>query len=156
MSHICVTCWVYFICATSAMCGSTSYVRHLSCVGLLHMCDICHVWVYFICATSAMCGSTSYVWYLSLHGTHMKEMRHVGSTSYVWHDMWVWSRPHMSCHTYEVDPTCLISFICVTEAWSLSIVSGGGEVCNAYTSLLVNLWDPKHVLRYLYEYCLVD
>jgi len=38
----------------------------------------------------------------------------------------------------------------------VSIVSGGGEVCIAYTSVLVNLLDPKHVLGYLYEYCLVD
>jgi len=38
----------------------------------------------------------------------------------------------------------------------VSIVSGGGEVCIAYTSVLVNLWDPKHVLGYLYEYCSVD
>jgi len=30
----------------------------------------------------------------------------------------------------------------------VSIVSGGGEVCIAYTSVLVNLWDPKHVLGY--------
>jgi len=34
----------------------------------------------------------------------------------------------------------------------VSIVSGGGEVCIAYTSVLVNLWDSKHVLGYLYEY----
>jgi len=38
----------------------------------------------------------------------------------------------------------------------VSIVSGGGEVCMAYTSVLVNLLDPKHVLRYVYEYCSVD
>jgi len=25
----------------------------------------------------------------------------------------------------------------------VSIVFGGGEVCVAYTSVLVNLWDPK-------------
>jgi len=35
----------------------------------------------------------------------------------------------------------------------VSIVFEGGEVCIAYTSVLVNLWDPKHVLGYLYEYC---
>ena len=33
----------------------------------------------------------------------------------------------------------------------VSIVPGGGEVCIAYTSVLVNLWNPKHVLGYLYE-----
>jgi len=38
----------------------------------------------------------------------------------------------------------------------VSIVFGRGEVCIAYTSVLVNLLDPKHVLRYLYEYCSVD
>ena len=38
----------------------------------------------------------------------------------------------------------------------VSIGTGGGEVCIAYTSVLVNLWDPKHVLGYLYEYRLVD
>ena len=38
----------------------------------------------------------------------------------------------------------------------VSIVFGGGEVCIAYTSVLVNLWDPKHVLGYLYENCSVD
>jgi len=38
----------------------------------------------------------------------------------------------------------------------VSIVFGGGEVCIAYTSVLVKLWDPKHVLGYLYEYCSVD
>ena len=31
----------------------------------------------------------------------------------------------------------------------VSIVFGGGEVCIAYTSVLVNLWDQKHVLGYL-------
>jgi len=34
----------------------------------------------------------------------------------------------------------------------VSIGTGGGEVCIAYTSVLVNLWDPKHVWGYLYEY----
>jgi len=33
----------------------------------------------------------------------------------------------------------------------VSIVSGGGEGCIAYTSVFVNLWDPKHVLGYLYR-----
>jgi len=31
----------------------------------------------------------------------------------------------------------------------VSIIFGGGEVCIAYTSVLVNLLDPKHVLRCL-------
>ena len=38
----------------------------------------------------------------------------------------------------------------------VSIVFGGGEVCISYTSVLVNLLDPKHVLGYLYENCSVD
>jgi len=38
----------------------------------------------------------------------------------------------------------------------LSIVSRGGEVCIAYTSVLVNLWHPKHILGYLYQFCSVD
>jgi len=38
----------------------------------------------------------------------------------------------------------------------VSIVSGGGEVCIAYTSVLVNLWDPRHILGYLYKYWSVD
>jgi len=38
----------------------------------------------------------------------------------------------------------------------VSIGSGVGEVCIANTSVLVNLWDPKHVLGYLYEYRSVD
>jgi len=38
----------------------------------------------------------------------------------------------------------------------VSVVFGEGEVCIAYTSILVNVWDPKHVLKYLYEYCSVD
>ena len=36
------------------------------------------------------------------------------------------------------------------------IVFGGGEVCISYTSVLVNLFDPKHVLGYLYEHHSVD
>jgi len=31
----------------------------------------------------------------------------------------------------------------------VSIVSTKGEVCIAYTSVLVNLWDPRHILGYL-------
>jgi len=46
------------------------------------------------------------------------------------------------------------------ESWRgvivVSIVFGGGEVCIAYTSVLVNFWNPKHVLGYVYEYCSVD
>ena len=38
----------------------------------------------------------------------------------------------------------------------VSVVFGGGQVYIAYTSVLINLWDPKHVLRDLYEYCSVD
>ena len=38
----------------------------------------------------------------------------------------------------------------------VSIVSGGGEVCIAYTSVLVNLLDPKHVFGYLYQEGSVD
>ena len=38
----------------------------------------------------------------------------------------------------------------------VSIVSRGGEVCIAYTSVLVNLWDPTHILGYLYQYCSID
>jgi len=38
----------------------------------------------------------------------------------------------------------------------VSTVFGGGEVCIAYTSVLVILWNPKLVLGYLHEYCSVD
>jgi len=38
----------------------------------------------------------------------------------------------------------------------VSTVFGGGEVCIAHTSVLFNIWDAKHVLGYLYEYCSVD
>ena len=38
----------------------------------------------------------------------------------------------------------------------VATVSRRGEVCIAYTSVLVNLWDPKHTLGYLYRYCSVD
>ena len=38
----------------------------------------------------------------------------------------------------------------------VSIVLAEGEVCTAYTSVLVNLRDPKHVLGYLYENSSVD
>jgi len=38
----------------------------------------------------------------------------------------------------------------------VSIVSRGGEVCIAYTSVLVNLWDPKHNFGYLYQFFSID
>ena len=38
----------------------------------------------------------------------------------------------------------------------VSVVSGGGEVCIAYTSVLVSLLDPERVLGYLYQEGSVD
>jgi len=49
-----------------------------------------------------------------------------------------------------------ISFEHIRGVIVVSMVSGEGEVCIAYTLALVSLLDPKHVLGYWYEYCSVD
>jgi len=38
----------------------------------------------------------------------------------------------------------------------VSIVSVGSHVCIAYTSVLVNSSDPRHILGYVYEYSSVE
>jgi len=70
---------------------------------------------------------------------------------------------HTHTHTYTYTHThthkLYAQILCTTPLRGVivvSIVFGGGEVCIAYTLVLVNLWDPKHVLRYFYEYCCVD
>ena len=79
-------------------------------------------------------------------------------------------QPIMSCSlSYEVmlrHELCTRGTYCISLAFErllhirgvivVSIVSGGGEVCIAYTELLVNSWDPRHILGYLYEYSSVD
>jgi len=67
----------------------------------------------------------------------------------IWFIVWFQYVHRYSTHKF-------VTHSCVRGVIVVSIVIGGGEVCIAYTSVLVNLWDPEHVLWYLYEYCSVD
>ena len=60
---------------------------------------------------------------------------------------------HVCMHTYTYERRFTS---CPGGVIVVSIVFGGSKVCIAYTSVSVNLWNPKHVFGYLYEYCSVD